>query len=221
MKNSKTSATFFLTIVLLTSCLSPTSSTTNEQIIKDYLKKNMNDPSSYESVEFIKIFDAKEQLGQIKSIYDRKSFLIENSITLLNSHIDEGLKKQINDLRSNSNKELDLTNSNLSIQIQNQDQLSQLITSAFLEIESKKILDENISEIKDQFEGTENRFTLEIKLLNESLQPYGQNIDNVSKNEQIISHKYRGKNGFGAFVLKQTIFIIDTISHTIISTKDI
>ena len=204
----------------LPSCSLINGKPTNEQLIRDYLKKSMNDPGSYESVEFRNVFN-KDQLKDFQKVYERRYDIIKTSLNLIGDQIDVNLKTQMDDLQIQSSNQLIFAKSKLLSQVQNQDRLANLMKTAYQEIDSKNVTNQNIEEAKSQFEGTENRMSIEKIKLNEILQRYGLNLNDLEINSQMVYHKYRVKNGLGALMLQNTIFYIDTISHVVTKSKDI
>jgi len=184
-------------ILALTLSLASCSSS-DEAIIKDYLKKHLNDASSYEPVEFNtgnlavleKVPAIEMQLSTLGHVYQRQADLIPNIV---------------NNAECTANGQPRL--SKLVEVTALQDQFSKKIEAVMEELRMKNISNEDILAIETQLEETKNRIKVENEKLNDILNLY-----------EVVNHKYRAKNEFGALMLIETTFVIDKKLHQVIET---
>jgi LemA protein len=209
MTNLKKYSIIALTL-LLASC-----SSSDEGIIKDYLKKHLNDASSYEPVEFNtgnlavleKVPAIEMQLRTLGEVYQRRADLIPNIVNTAKSYLTTDVLKQLIELRAECTATGQPSLSKLVEVTTLEDKFSKTIHAAIAELKMKKISNEDILEIEAQLEGTENRIKVENEKVNDMLNLY-----------EVVNHKYRAKNEFGALMLVVTTFVIDKKSHQVIET---
>jgi hypothetical protein len=177
-----------------------------EKPIENWLNENLNDISSYESVEFIVLDSStlvennpwlETKLSNLFSVMFRKAYLLPSAT---NSISDPNLKKEL------------LNNQNTL--------LSQLktvnINNIPLLLELNNSVDKNLILIRkdsidliSMLEGTNYRIKQEKIALESELSKIGSSINSITselKNGQFIYHKLRAKNGFGAIILSSWIF---------------
>ncbi len=142
-----------------------------EKSVRDYLQKNLNDASSYESVEFGKLDSTFSSVVSLKQYQD--SLAIIDTIKNTNTYIDE----QVQNLKDENS--------------------SQGYTFDVEKIPA-------IKEMREMQKSYRKRDSL--------IHIYLDGLRNNFKQEFIgfsITHKYRGKNGLGALILKTDTFQLD------------
>jgi len=201
-------------ILALTLSLASCSSS-DEAIIKDYLKKHLNDASSYEPVEFNtgnlavleKVPAIEMQLSTLGHVYQRQADLIPNIVNNAKIYLTTDDLKQLIELRAECTANGQPRLSKLVEVTALQDQFSKKIEAVMEELRMKNISNEDILAIETQLEETKNRIKVENEKLNDILNLY-----------EVVNHKYRAKNEFGALMLIETTFVIDKKLHQVIET---
>jgi hypothetical protein len=215
MKNLKWLPVFFIFNIMFYGC----SNSTNycKKPINKWLNSNLNDMSSYEPVEFVRIDsnsyelympEISMQLFNIKNVAMRQSALI-NSTLLLKFPAESNIL--IEDLKTTQVK-LNSICENLSfsqiVALKKQEaKVNSKITMLLNSYPNRK--DMNFIEISVQNEATSNRIAIEFNELEKSLSSYNSSLGtfNSELNDGIfIFHSFRASNALGAIIITNCIF---------------
>ncbi|MEQ8245950.1 hypothetical protein [Fulvivirga sp.] len=209
-----------LSYLILTGC---TTREAYEKPIEEYMKNNLNDASSYEPIEF-KVFNSLYEM--IQNIPDTYSSFIDfqNSLSRsiksadeIFSIIDPKDSNMFNILKNNfillrkfSNNTEICNYANLDDLLSNAYNSSNRLMTAKLE---KRILERIV-----RVQGNLKRAMSEYKNLKNSLKrisPSKSMLCKAINNRQLIFHKYRAKNQFGALILSSRVFYLDNINYSV------
>ncbi|MDH6308105.1 hypothetical protein M2451_002624 [Dysgonomonas sp. PFB1-18] len=189
----KISAFFLLATLAFIGC-SKSPQQKAEELVKNYLKENLHDPQSYESVVFSKIdtiWDYQE--NKIEALeYGGKTLIEKYQDTLL-------ISNALMALEANDMETYKSLTSNIGIQEKeristlNQEDKSEYYKTA-----------DSIRQILKHFE-----------MEKENIKKAPPIMDGFS-----IEHKYRAKNAMGAKVLNEATFMIDSELTSITNVKD-
>ncbi|MFC2102612.1 hypothetical protein ACFLS7_06415, partial [Bacteroidota bacterium] len=96
-----------------------------------------------------------------------------------------------------------------------QKKLSKELLREFENISKEKESNNNLLEIQAQAEGISNRIEVEELKLKDIFESYGI-IDPENTTSQLLYNKYRGKNALGAFVINESVFVIDKNAEKVV-----
>ena len=197
-----------LLLILIVSFSCVSNKTYYEKPIKNWLDKNLNDISSYKSVEFIVLDSAnfivpspkiEGEFSNLTTTFRRKMDVISS---VASSITDSTSKANLN---HNRKILANVLNGNISI--------LPILFEANNNI-NNDLLSINISSIDDaaMLEAIDHRIEKEKEEMESELIKVGISIKSFSnelKNGQFIYHKFRAKNSLGAVVLSAFIFKMD------------
>ena len=207
-------------------------SNSDEKIIKEYMSANMNDPSSYESIE-LKVInndtsilsqlpEIQEKLIKLNDLYERNSNLCTDYIMAVFAYradsLDNLVKQQSEYKKISENEPLSFMNYSKFSEIQKK--LLSELRSEFEKTPKRKDNQYYLLELQAQSEGIANRIEVEELKLKDIFKSYG--IMNPEKALfQLQYNKYRGKNAFGALVIIESVFIIDKNSKKVVKVYNL
>jgi hypothetical protein len=199
-----------------------------ENPIKNWLSKNLNDYSSYEPIEFTvlsinnDLFTPSDLFG-VQNVVQRKINIVQDLIIEIKK-IDGINMPELTSI-SGYSQNLSALNSQSNYSIISIDSINNLLDKAY-EVQKNKITSIHKTEILNlsaQYEGTSNRYQVEIKNVTKHLLSIGTDLKNCDydiQNGLFIIHKFRAKNSFGALVINTILFKLDNEKKTVLNTCD-
>lgn len=196
-----------------------------ETPIESWLSKNLNDYSSYEPIEFSVLTNSNYlfdhiDFASVQNVVQRKLDLIPKLITEFKK-LDGADLSEISTM-SNYATDLSMLNNERDYPFILVDSVIKLLDKSF-QIQAELIPKIHSTELLDlyaQYEGTTNRYYMEV---DQQLEKFGTNLkdfDAEFKDGLFINHKFRAKNSFGAFVISSILFKLDNEKSSVLKAFD-
>lgn len=192
-----------------------------ETPIESWLSKNLNDYSSYEPLEFSVLTNRLVLFNQInyseiENVIRRKADVSMKIIAEIEKS--DGIDSTEISKMSLYASELFMLRLNPDRPFITIDSINRLLDMSFEDQDEaiSKILNPDLSDLYAQYEGTSNRYQVEV---NKQLEKFGTNLKNIDadlKNGLFVNHKFRAKNPFGALVINSILFKLDSEKITVL-----
>ncbi len=215
--------TFFLLLVLFLQSCSDSSNDYKDSIEK-WLETNLNDPESYEPIDYEILDSSYLEYGNLE--FSNYASAIQRRADLSNL-----LEKHLKDKKENENFD-DFYSLNDSII----DKINYMWNFKKIKELNEKILqkfqnrnDKNYSSdqyyltIISQIEGTNERINLTKDRLEESLDSncLSDNPGEKIQNGLLIKHRFRAKNAFGAKIINERIFELNSDKSLVLKSCEV